>query len=128
MSTRLTGLGQSGLCTSTSDLALTFRDPAAPLTPYAGAFALGDTGFPLGARTVPLDPDAVFVSLFGGIPPVTTAYSGVLDTNGEATAKVRTLFPFLIGIKLYTGFFSIDYSQPFGVRTISNSLPFEFLP
>ena len=128
LSTRLTGLGQHGLCTSTSDLVLTFRDPATPGKAYAGAFALGDTGFMLGTRTVPLDPDAVFVNLFGGIPPVTTAYSGVLDANGEATAKVRTLFPFLIGIKLYTGFFSIDYTQPFNVSTISNSLPFEFLP
>lgn len=128
LTTRFTGIGQDGLATPTSSLRITFRDAGAAGMAYAGTFALGDTGFLLGTRQVPLDPDSLFVAAFGGVAGVTGGYLGVLDANGEALATVGTTIPALIGIRVFTGFFSLDATQPFGVRTISNSFALEFLP
>jgi len=129
LSTRFTGLGQDGLVTAAGSLRLHFRDPAAPSLPCLGALALGDSpGTPFGTRTIPLNPDAVFFNTIGGVPGLTTGFAAVLDANGETTAQVGPSLPFLVGIKLYAGFFSMDAGAPLGVRTISNSIAFEFLP
>ena len=128
LSTRFTGIGQDGLATTSSPLRIAFRDGNGAGNTFVGTFALGDTGFALGSRTVPLDPDPLFVAAWGGVAGITTGYLGVLDAQGEATALVGPSIPALTGIKVYTGFFSLDGAQPFGVRTISNSIALEFLP
>ncbi len=120
------GLSSVGVPSTTSAVLFPYRDAARPFASYALALAAGNTGFPLGARTVPIDADAIFVASFGtGIPPITTGFFGSLDASGNATGSLTNPLAALIGIRLYAAGFTLDRAAPFGVATISNAVAVE---
>ncbi len=90
------------------------------------ALALSLTGFtpgiPLGNRTIPLVPDAVFfASLNGSLAPILQDNVGVLDAQGRATV---TLDLSVFGgvdpnARVWVAAATIDGAAPFGLRTIS---------
>ena len=123
---RFEGLTTQGRATLTGAMRLSYRDSASPGSLHMGALSAGNTGFMLGTRQVPLDPDALLLATFGtGVPPLTAGFAGVLDANGEASATITTLIPPLVGIRVHAGWFTLDVTAPFGVKTISNSVAIE---
>ncbi len=66
--------------------------------------------------------------LNGGIPGMTTGFAGLLDGAGEATGTIATPFPALAGVTLYAGYFTIEGSAPFNIKTISNARAIELQP
>lgn len=123
MASSFTGLASAGVPSTTATVHFNFRDAANSGRAYAMALALGNTGFPLGSRTVPIDGDALFVASFGaGIPPATTGFLGVLDAAGNGTATLTNPLAALIGVRLYCAAFTLSPAAPFGVATISNAI------
>jgi hypothetical protein len=127
LSTKFEGLTHSGTAGSSSAMTLWYRDtPSAGLVYVMGA-SLGNTGFALGTRQVPLDPDFLLIATFGtSVPPWTTGFAGVLSPVGEGSATVANPGGFLLGFQVYGGAFTLDATAPQGVRTISNSFPLLF--
>lgn len=126
---RFDGLAHAGIASVTSTMRLLYRDTGSAGLIYLGALALGGTGFPLGTRTVPLDPDGLFIASFGtGVPPFTSGYAGLLNASGEANATITCAIPAVVGLTVWTGMFTLDAPAPFGVKTISNSFALEFVP
>lgn len=129
MTTRFDGLTSSGIAATGSAMALHYRDGANASQVYALALALGGTGFPLGARWVPLDPDALFLTTFGtSIPTLSTGFFGVLDAGGEAVGSLQNPLAALAGATIWVGGFTLTPTAPFNVATISNSFPVELHP
>jgi hypothetical protein len=125
---RFEGLTQQGRATVSGAMRLHYRDSASAMRPHAGALSAGNAGFMLGSRQVPLNPDALLLATFAaGVPPLTTGFVGLLDPNGEATATLTTWMPALAGIKVHAGWFTLDVTAPFGIKTISNSTAIELL-
>lgn len=120
------GLSSDGAPTLSSPVNLHVRDSANPGRVYALALALGNTGFPLGSRTVPIDGDAIFVATFGtGLPPFSAGFLGALDAQGTAVATLLNPLPVLSGIHLWACAFTLVPSAPLGVQTISNAVEVE---
>lgn len=116
-----TGLGQT--------MSIGVHDPARPGFAYAIGAALGNTGFPLGARTVPLDPDWLLLgSLGANIPGWTQGWSGLLDAQGNAYGYLTNPDPVLTGLQIWVGALVWDNAAPFGVGTVTNSFPVVFQP
>ena len=120
---RFTGLVANGVASMTTSQSLRFSDPGSPNFVYVGAAALGDTpGLQLGARVLPLNPDSLFGVSIGGLAPILTGYTGLLDTNGLASGAINFQgYPFLIGFRFFSAFVVLDTASPFGFRTLSNS-------
>lgn len=128
MYTRFEGLTAVGYASPSQTMTLAYRDSTAPFKTFVGALALGSTpGITLGTRTIPLNPDVLFLNSIGGIPGVATGFAGLLDANGEAGGAITMPFPQLVGLHLFAGFLTIDLNAPFGVQTISNALEIEVL-
>ncbi len=126
MASRFTGLSGDGAPSLSSPMRLHVHDPANAGRTYALALALGNTGFPLGARTVPIDGDAVFLMTFGvGLPPFSSGFLGVLDAEGQGLGTLQNPLAALIGVHLWAGAFTLVAAAPFGVQTISNALEVE---
>lgn len=129
MSTKFTGvahLSQAGLGQTMS---IGVFDPARPGLPYSIGAALGNTGFVLGSRLVPLDPDWLLMGTFGvSVPGFTLGWGGVLDGNGAAYANLTNLDPILTGFSIYVGAFVWDASAQWGAGTITNSFRVVFQP
>lgn len=126
MQSNFEGLTSDGVPTASNNANLHFRDSANPGRAYALALALGNTGFPLGTRTVPIDGDAIFALTFGvGLPPATTGFLGTLDAGGNAVATLANPLSALIGVHLWAGAFTLIPSAPRGVATISNAVELE---
>ncbi|MEZ5964974.1 MAG: hypothetical protein R3F56_14160 [Planctomycetota bacterium] len=101
-------------------------DSGSPGSVYALALALGNTGFALGTRTVPIDGDALFVATLGvGLPPFSSGFLGNLDAQGAATGILANPLAALRGLHLYACAFTLVPSAPRGVRTISNPIELE---
>jgi hypothetical protein len=123
LSSRFTGLTGDGVPALASPMRLHVHDPANAARVYALALALGNTGFTLGARTVPIDADTLFLLTFGaGIPPFTAGFLGMLDAQGEGLASLQNPLPALAGVDLFACAFTLVPAAPFGVQTISNPL------
>jgi hypothetical protein len=128
MYTKFEGLTAVGYATPTQSRSLAYRDSGAPFQVYVGALSLGTSpGIALGTRTIPLNPDVLFLNSIGGIPGVATGFAGALDANGQAGGAITMPFPQLLGLHLFAGFLTIDLNAPFGVRTISNAIEIEVL-
>jgi len=126
MESHFDGLTTDGAPTSVAPVTFHVRDSANPGRVYALALALGNTGFSLGSRTVPIDGDALFSVTFGaGVGPFTTGFLGVLDAQGTAVGTLVNPLPSLNGLHLFACAFTLVPSSPFGVRTISNAVEVE---
>lgn len=127
MSTRFTGLTHAGRAGVGSVMNLTLRDGARHHHWYSIGAALGNTGFPVGSRTVPLDPDwLLFATLGVDVVGSTTSWGGQLDANGEAFASLTCPAAWLLGFNLHVGALVWDSSAPFGVGLVANSFPVRF--
>ena len=91
---------------------------------YQVASSFGNTGIPIGTRTIPLAFDPLLmVSLFAPAP-VFLNYSGTLDPGGGGIALINLPnLPALVGVTIHSAFVSLDTTAPQGVRDISNGLP-----
>lgn len=122
MSTRFEGLTQAGIAGSASTATLFYRDSGNPGKTYVIGAALGNTGFMLGSRHVPLDADWLLQGTLGiDVPNFTTGWVGTLDNNGEAFGTLTNGLPALAGFTIHVGAFTFDRLWPFGVATISNA-------
>ena len=84
--------------------------------------SLGNAGFPVGTRQIPVSPDFLAVGTFAN-----PAYgmSGSTDANGDATLTIPIpALPFLSGLRIYAALFTYDPSQPLSVGNISNEQAF----
>lgn len=126
METRFDGLTSDGAPSLSAPVRLHYRDSANAGRVYALALALGNTGFALGARTVPIDGDALFLATFAaGVPPFTTGFVGTLDAQGTGLATLQNPLPALAGVDLWAGAFTLAPAAPFGVQTIGNAVGLE---
>ena len=89
---------------------------------WFGMLSLGNAGFPVGNRQIPVSPDFLAVGTFAN-----PAYgmNGSTDANGDATLTIPIpALPFLSGLRIYAALFTYDPSQPLSVGNISNEQAF----
>ncbi|HLQ36792.1 MAG TPA: hypothetical protein VK348_03255, partial [Planctomycetota bacterium] len=116
-----------GVAGNASTMTLAWRDSPSPGLTYAFGAALGNTGFTIGNRLVPLDPDFLLIGTFAtSVAPWSTGFLGTLDASGEAQGTLANPGGLLNGFVVYVGAFTLDPAAPFGVRTIANSFAVEF--
>jgi len=122
-STRFIGLTSAGAAGPGKTQILSFSDPTSVGRVYLAAASLGSTpGIPIGTRTLPLNPDALFVLSVGGLPPILNGYNRVIDANGAARGTI--IFPnnpAITGIVFFNAFVVFDSAAPHGIKTISNA-------
>ncbi len=127
LTARFSGLTSLGAPSLIGSAALTLVDPTSAGLTYALALSGGTTGFPLGARQVPIDGDGLFLATFGtNIPLLSTGFLGVLDAAGRAQGQLTNPLAALIGLNVHAGGFVLSPAAPFGVKTITNSVALEF--
>ncbi|MBN2491661.1 MAG: hypothetical protein JXQ29_12500 [Planctomycetes bacterium] len=99
-----------------------FSSPADAGRPYLLGASFGSRpGFPLGARRVPLNPDALF-GLSQVNPAIFQRFAGVLDAGGQAVAAIRIpAVPGLRGLPFVVAGVVVDPASPLGIGTISNA-------
>lgn len=123
MESSFDGLTTDGAPSLSAPVTFHYRDSTSPGRGYALALSGGNTGFPLGARTVPIDPDGLFLSTFSvGLPPFTTGFFGLLDLQGEGMGTLINPLPVFVGLPLYAAGFTFDFASPYSIRTISNAV------
>lgn len=123
MTASFDGLTTDGAPSTIAPAFFHYRDSANPGRTYALALSGGNTGFPLGARNVPIDPDGLFMSTFGvGLPPFSGGFLGILDAQGQGLGSMVNPLSIFAGLPLFAGAFTLDFGSPFGVRTISNAV------
>jgi hypothetical protein len=126
MTTRFDGLTVEGVPAVASPAVLRYRDSGSAGSLFALALAAGNTGFDLGGRRVPIDLDALFTfTLAVNVPTFTTGFAGNLDAQGQAIATVQNPRAEFIGIALWACAFTVDFTAPFALETISNAVPLE---
>jgi hypothetical protein len=120
---RFTGITSVGIATPGAGMDLRFSDPSSPGGLYLAISSLGSSpGIPIDTRILPLNFDVLFQITLGGLPPILTGYTGVLNTDGVANARIDvTGFPQLVGLRFFTAFVVIDLTAPSGIKTISNA-------
>lgn len=125
--TTFRGLSQFGAAGPSATMSLYLRDPQLAGSWYSIGAALGNTGFPLGANVVPLDPDwLLFATLGVNVAGYTMGWGGQLDANGEAVASLTSAAPWLLGFSFHVGALVWSNQSPFGVGLIANSIPVAF--
>jgi len=98
----------------------------APFVPWFGMIALGNQGFAVGNRAIPVSPDFIATATFAqpGFGLI-----GSTDANGDATLSIPVPpMPFLVGLRLFAAAFTFDPAQQFGVGHISNEQAFFIQP
>lgn len=122
MRTTFTGLTHQDIAGIGATMTLGIHVPQSPGQFFSLGAALGNTGFPIGSRIVPLDPDWLLLATFGtSVPGYTSGWGGQLDAAGNAYATLTNSLPALTGLVIHVGGLTWDNSQPFGVGTITNS-------
>ncbi|MFO1054558.1 MAG: hypothetical protein U1F36_20235 [Planctomycetota bacterium] len=124
--TRFLGLVATGVAGIGSTMTMTWRDSAHPGSVCIGAFSLGNGPTTILGRVIPLDLDWLFTTSLGGVPPMTGGYVAALDPAGETHPTLTSNLPALVGLHVFTGFFTLDSAAPLGVATIGNSIEIEF--
>ncbi len=120
---RFTGVIGSGVAGPSSVMALRWSAPAWPQRPYVAAASLGTSpGIAFGSRVLPLNPDGLLRVTAGGLPPLMTGFTGVLDADGLGSGQIT--FPglsALLGLRFYTAFVVADPQSPWGLAVLSNA-------
>jgi hypothetical protein len=112
-----------GLARAGSTYFVNFAFPASPGSSYVAAMSTGlRPGFPLGdGRVINLAVDLLFVLSVGGIPGITTGFTGVLDGTGRATGTITLPPGFPPGIRFYVSALVVNPAAPLGIDS-GNSL------
>jgi len=115
------GTGQPG-----TTITFTLAAAPDPGLPYQMASAFGNGPILIDTRKLELSPDPMlFLSISGLAPSIFQNYSGVLDAQGGATAKLNIpKIPGLSSIRIYTAFVTVKASAPSGISNISNTFVF----
>lgn len=99
---------------------------SSPSALWLGMLALGNGGFAIGNRRIPVNPDFLAIGSFGN-PALGLA--GATDTAGDATLAIPILAdPILVGLRVFACAFTFDAAMPFGVGQISNEHGFAIAP
>jgi hypothetical protein len=78
-------------------------------------------GFKVGSRTVPLNPDGLFLASLS-LTGIFQNFTGVLDAQGQAVAGIRIpAVNALRGTSFFVAGVVLDPSRPSGIGTISNA-------
>ena len=82
------------------------------------------TGIPTCAGTFPLDLTGLFLASVDTSSPVFQGFVGVLDGAGTSTAPAIAVpdDPSIVGATFYTGFITLDATQPCPVTSMSDAL------
>ena len=93
---------------------------------YQVGSSLGGGPIPIGNRLLGLSLDAILdASVNGYLPMIFQNYSGVLDLNGQGTAKINIPnLPGLKGARIYSAFLTLKGGAPMGIQSISNTFVF----
>jgi len=93
---------------------------------YVMGTSLGTGPIPIGQRRLNLSPDDLLVVTTANLlPQIFQNYTGVLDTNGKAKAKINIPNDNrLRGVRLHSAYVVLDQGAPFGIKTISNTASF----
>ena len=93
---------------------------------YQLGSSLGTGPTPIGNRSLGLSLDDLLqVSVNGYWPGIFSGYSGLVGTNGKATASIHIpAFPLLVGTRIHSAFLILSSSAPSGVKSISNTASF----
>ncbi|MBN2490839.1 MAG: hypothetical protein JXQ29_08325 [Planctomycetes bacterium] len=119
----------SGTAKPGTAIVFTLTASSDPGFPYQLASSLGSGPIPFGSRQIGLSPDDLLVlSTTSKLPSVFENYSGRLDAQGVATAKLHIPnFPVLKGVHIYSAYVTLLASAPLGVSSISNTFDFAIL-
>jgi hypothetical protein len=97
-----------------------------PNAAWLGLAALGNTGFPIGSRAIPVDPDFLAIATFGN---ASFGLIGATDMAGNATMSLAIpAIPAIVGLRVYVSAITVDHTQPYGVGNISNEQAFVIQP
>ena len=93
--------------------------------PYVVGSSLGTGPIPIDTRTLGLSYDALlWTSVSGLAGGVFKNYAGKIGNNNRAQAFMAIPdLPGLVGITVYSAFFTLDANAPSGVKSISNTYP-----
>jgi hypothetical protein len=98
----------------------------APNAAWLGLVGLGNTGFAIGSRAIPVDADGIAILTFGN---AALGLTGVTDANGDAVVNFQIPpLPFLAGFRMFIGAMTLDGNQPFAIGHISNEQAFVITP
>ena len=94
--------------------------------PYQLGSSFGPGPIPLGSRSLGLSPDDLLVLSTGNLlPMVFDRYAGLLDAQGQATARLHIPnFAILKGLRIYSAYVTLSASAPLGLASISNTFDF----
>jgi len=97
-----------------------------PNAAWLGLAALGNTGFPIGARSIPVDPDFMAIATFGNSG---FGLAGATDVAGNAVVSLYIPpIPGIVGLRLFVSAITVDHTMPYGVGAISNEQAFVIQP
>ena len=98
--------------------------------PYQVGTSLGMGPIPIDTRLLGLSLDNVLqTSVTGVLPMIFQDYAGVLDAQGQGTAKLNLPnLSALVGVRLYSAFLTLKVGAPSNVSSISDTFPFPILP
>jgi len=97
-----------------------------PTVPWLGLAALGNVGFSLGTRAIPVSPDFLAVGTFAN---ATFGFVGATDPVGKAVVSILLPpLPAIVGLRIFTSTVTLDGTQPFGIGHISNEHSFVIQP
>ena len=90
---------------------------------YQLGTSLGAGPIKVGARAIGLSVDGLLEISVGGLwPHIFQGYSGILDGQGTATARIKLPnVTGLVGTKLFSAFVTFDPTWPLGLRSISET-------
>lgn len=98
----------------------------AQFTPWLGMLALGNSGFAIGNRAIPVSPDFLATGTFAN---GSFGMVGLTDGAGSSTVSIPIPpFASLVGVRIFASTFTIDGTMPFGVGQISNEHGFVLAP
>jgi hypothetical protein len=104
-----------------SALSYLLSAPSEAGQPYQVGTSLGAGPVQIGTHTLPLSIDELLKLSVGNlVPTMFVNYSGKLDTNGagKATLNIPNIAA-LKGVRIYSGFLTLDFSQPLGIGIIA---------
>ena len=121
-----TALSASGPGAPGTSLVFTLSSPsdASLLYQLGSSFSTGPIA--IDTRKLHLSPDDLLILSTGGAAAmIFQAYSGTLDAQGKATARLNIPnLPILKGVRIYSAFLTLRASAPSGVSSISNTFLF----
>ena len=88
--------------------------------------SFGPGPIPIDSRQIELTPDSLlYMTLQGWLPATFQSFSGFLDAQGSASARLN--IPNIAvwkGVRIYTAFVTLKPSAPSGVESISKAFLF----